>query len=127
MSEKAKPYLLLLAAILLEVLATTNLKLSEGFTVLAPSIVVAVGYLSSIGLLTLVLKSVPLGLAYGIWGGAGTVLTVVVGAVMWNDPVTFATIAGVALVAAGIALLNRGTEELEAARAEAAPHGQDEG
>lgn len=115
--ETAKSYLLLAAAIAFEVIATTNLKLSDGFTQLLPGIIVVVGYGLSIGLVTLVLQRLPLGLAYGIWGGAGTIATAIIGIVLWDDPFTAGMAVGIACVIAGIALLSKGTEELEAAQA----------
>ena len=83
------PYVLLCISILTEVVGTTMMKLSEGFTVLAPSVAVVVAYVISFSLFVIVLKTVPLGLAYGIWGGAGTVLTKIIGCVVWGEPVSY--------------------------------------
>ena len=70
-------------AVLSEVIATTALKLSEGFTKLPPSIVVVVGYGFSFYLLSLSLKVLPIGVAYALWSGIGIILTVIAGIVLW--------------------------------------------
>ncbi|MEG0070507.1 MAG: multidrug efflux SMR transporter [Raoultibacter sp.] len=110
------PFILLAISIVAEVFGVSMLKLSESFTILEPSILTVVGYTISFTLLIIVLKKLPLGLVYGIWGGAGTVLTTVLGIVFWGDPFSLLTGLGVALIVAGIYLLNKGTEEIEGAR-----------
>ena len=104
---KRNPVLLLSVAIVSEVLGTTFMKLSEGFTRPMFGIVTAVCYILSFAMLTLALKDLSLGMAYGIWGGVGTFLTTLIGIIFWSDP--FST------VVAGIALLSRGTQEAEEA------------
>ena len=84
----AKTWFMLFAAIACEVCGTTSLKLSQAFTVLGPSIVVVVAYVASFYLLALVLKDMSLGLAYGVWGGVGTLATALVGTVVFGDPFT---------------------------------------
>ena len=109
-----RAWALLAGAILCEVIGTTSLKLSEGFTVLPPSIAVAIFYLVSFTLFTYALAELPLGLAYGIWGGVGTLLTAVVGIVVFGDPFTALTGLGLVLVIAGVALMSKGDEEAQA-------------
>lgn len=104
-------YALLAVSIVAEVFGTTMLKLSEGFTVFAPSVAVVIAYTISFGLFVFVLKHVPLGLAYGIWGGLGTAATTVIGCVIWNEPFTLYTGLGIALIVAGIVLMNAGTQQ----------------
>ena len=104
-------YALLTVSIVAEVFGTTMLKMSEGFTVLVPSLLVVVAYVISFGLFVFVLKHVPLGLAYGIWGGLGTVATTVIGCVIWSEPFSLYTGLGIALVVAGIVLMNAGTQQ----------------
>ena len=104
-------YALLAVSIVAEVFGTTMLKMSEGFTVLVPSLLVVVAYVISFGLFVFVLKHVPLGLAYGIWGGWGTVATTVIGCVIWSEPFSLYTGLGIALVVAGIVLMNAGTQQ----------------
>lgn len=105
------PYVLLCVSVVAEVFGTTMMKLSEGFTVPGPSIAVAVAYVFSFSLFVVVLKNVPLGLAYGIWGGAGTVLTTIIGCVAWGEPFGLYTGLGIMLVAGGIYLMNAGSQE----------------
>ena len=108
---KRNPVLLLSVAIVSEVLGTTFMKLSEGFT--------AVCYILSFAMLTLALKDLSLGMAYGIWGGVGTFLTTLIGIIFWNDPFSIVVGIGMIAVVAGIALLSKGTQEAE--EAERAP------
>ena len=107
-------------AIVFEVFGTTFMKISDGFTHPVFGLATAVCYIISFVLLTLALKHLSLGMAYGIWGGVGTLLTTLVGIVMWNDP--FSVVVGIGMIAvvAGIALLSKGTQEAEEAAAEAA-------
>lgn len=100
------PYALLSASIVLEVMGTIMMKLSEGFTVLGPSVVVVAAYAVSFSLFVFVLKTVPLGLAYGIWGGAGTALTTLIGCVAWGEPFGLYTGLGLSLIVAGIVLMS---------------------
>ena len=72
-------YALLGAAILAEVIGTSALKASEGFTRPLPSVLTAVAYVAAFYALSLTLKTVPLGIAYGVWSGVGIVLVSAVG------------------------------------------------
>ncbi|ALE85789.1 DMT family transporter [Pseudonocardia sp. HH130629-09] len=103
------PYLLLAGAIALEVLATINLRLSEGFSRLVPSVLVVTGYIGAFGLLSLVLKAgIPVGLAYGIWAAAGVALVAIIGAVFLGDTLTPVQYGGIALVVTGVLALELG-------------------
>lgn len=114
--DRIHPYALLSVSIILEVFGTTMMKLSEGFSVPLFTALTLAGYLVSFTLLTFTLKHLPLGLVYGIWGGAGTVLTAAIGIIAWGDPFNAITCVGIALVVGGVVLLNQGTQELEDAR-----------
>ncbi|WP_431811143.1 DMT family transporter [Lysinibacillus sp. FW12] len=103
-----KGYLFLTLSIISEVFATTMLKLSDGFTVLVPSLAVALGYGISFYSLSLCLKTMPLSLAYAIWSGVGTALTVMVGIIIWNDIFNLYSAIGIALIIGGVILLNQG-------------------
>lgn len=103
-----KGYLFLTLSIISEVFATTMLKLSDGFTVLGPSVAVALGYGISFYSLSLCLKTLPLSLAYAIWSGVGTALTVIVGIVIWDDMFNLYSALGIALIIGGVILLNEG-------------------
>jgi small multidrug resistance pump len=102
------PYVLLAAAIVTEVCATTLLKFSQGLTRLWPSLGTAVGYLLSFSLLSIVLKSVPVGTAYAIWSAMGTALIATIGILFFGDSPTLMRIGGILLVIAGVVLLNLG-------------------
>lgn len=93
-------------AVLSEVIGTTALKLSDGFTKLIPSIVVLVGYGLSFYLLSLSLKVLPIGMAYAMWSGIGIVLTVIAGIVLWREPMDWARGIGVFLIMLGIVIIN---------------------
>ncbi|MGE6517406.1 DMT family transporter [Lysinibacillus sphaericus] len=105
-----KGYIFLAISIVSEVFATMMLKLSEGFTVIGPSIAVAIGYGISFYCLSLCLKTLPLSLAYAIWSGIGTALTVVAGIVIWGDTFNVYTALGISLIIGGVILLNQGNQ-----------------
>ncbi|MFJ7373440.1 DMT family transporter [Lysinibacillus capsici] len=108
-----KGYLFLTLSIISEVFATTMLKFSDGFTVLVPSLAVAIGYGISFYSLSLCLKTMPLSLAYAIWSGVGTALTVLVGIVIWHDIFTVYSAIGIVLIIGGVILLNQGDKGKE--------------
>lgn len=101
-----KTFLILFFAILAEVTGTSALKLSNGFTKPVPSIVVVIGYGASFYLLSLVLKAMPIGVAYAIWSGVGLILTVIAGMVIWRETLDWARVAGIVLILVGIVLIN---------------------
>ncbi len=101
-----KDYGILFLAILSEVIATTSLKFSEGFTKLVPSLIVVVGYGLSFYLLSISLKVFPIGIAYAIWSGVGIVLTVIAGILLWRESLDWARVAGIVLILAGILVIN---------------------
>jgi len=93
-------------AIVAEVIATSALKASNGFSQLMPSIVVIAGYGTAFYCLSLALRSVPLGVAYAIWSGAGTALIALIGVVLYKQKLDLAGIAGIGLIVAGVLVLN---------------------
>ncbi|WP_336036361.1 DMT family transporter [Halobacterium yunchengense] len=99
-------YAYLAAAIAAEVTGTTALKLSEGLTEPAPSVAVVAGYAGSFYLLGLVLEELPVGVVYATWAGAGVVATAAVGVVVFDEAMDVAGVVGMALVVAGVLLLN---------------------
>ena len=101
-----KNFAILFFAILSEVIATSALKFSEGFTKLVPSVVVVLGYGLSFYLLSLSLKVFPIGIAYAIWSGVGLVLTVIAGMLIWKETLDWARVLGIILIIAGIILIN---------------------
>ena len=101
-----KTFGILFLAILSEVIATTSLKFSEGFTKPVPSVVVVIGYGLSFYLLSITLKVMPIGVAYAIWSGVGLVLTVIAGMVLFRETLDWARVIGIFLIIAGIVFIN---------------------
>ncbi len=99
-------YLYLLIAIVAEVIATSALKAAEGFTRLVPSLIVAVGYGVAFYCLSLVLRTMPVGIAYAIWSGVGIVLVAAIGAVLYGQKLDLAAIIGLGLIIAGVLVVN---------------------
>jgi small multidrug resistance pump len=93
-------------AIVSEVLATSALKASDGFTRLYPSVLVAVGYGSAFYFLSLTLRTIPVGIAYAVWSGVGVMLISLVGWVIYGQRLDTAALVGIGLIAAGVVLLN---------------------
>nr|WP_153100464.1 multidrug efflux SMR transporter [Paraburkholderia hayleyella] len=100
------PYLLLVFAIVAEVLATSALRASEGFSRLLPTSIVIVGYGLAFYCLSLTLKSIPVGIVYAIWSGVGIVLITLVAAVLYRQVPDWPAIIGLALIIAGVIVLN---------------------
>jgi small multidrug resistance pump len=96
----------LFAAILSEVIATTALKFSAGFTRLVPGVIVVAGYGVSFYLLSLSLRTIPIGMAYAIWSGVGIVLTAAIGAMVWQEKLDLAQIIGILLIILGVLVIN---------------------
>ena len=99
-------YLLLAAAIVAEVLGTTALKFSDGFTKFWPSTATVVAYAISFVLLAKTLKTVPVGTAYAIWSAAGTALIAAIGIIFLGESATIVRLSGIALVIIGVVILN---------------------
>ena len=93
-------------AIISEVIATSALKASEEFTRLIPSLVVVIGYGIAFYCLALVLRSIPVGLAYAIWSGLGIVLITLVGAVVYKQIPETPALIGMALIITGVVVIN---------------------
>ena len=100
------PFALLLGAIVIEVIATSSLKLSEGFTKPLPTIVSLVGYGIAFYLLSLTLKHIPVGVSYAIWSGLGTFGIVVIGILFWNESLDAPRVLGIVLIIVGVVVLN---------------------
>ncbi|RJP66906.1 MAG: QacE family quaternary ammonium compound efflux SMR transporter [Comamonadaceae bacterium] len=93
-------------AIVAEVIGTTALKASESFTRLVPSLVVVVGYGVAFYCLSLVLKTVPVGVAYAVWSGLGIALITLVAFVVYGQRIDLAGVLGMGLIIAGVVVLN---------------------
>lgn len=103
---RVPPYGLLAIAIVAEVIATSALRASEGFTRIVPALVVLLGYGISFYCLSLTLKSLPVGIVYAIWSGVGIVLITLVAIVMYRQIPDLAAVAGLSLIVAGVVVLN---------------------
>lgn len=99
-------YLYLAAAIVLEVIATTCLKVSDGFTRLWPSVVTAVGYAGSFYCLSIALRSMSTGVAYAIWSGVGIVLISLLSWLLFKQRLDAPALIGMGLIMAGVIVIN---------------------
>jgi multidrug transporter EmrE-like cation transporter len=99
-------FLYLLLAIVSEVIATSSLKASQGFSRLWPSLLVVVGYGAAFYWFSLSLKQIPLGIAYAIWSGLGTVGVVLIGLFLWGETLNALRVFGIALILIGTVILN---------------------
>lgn len=96
------PWVLLVLAGLFEVGWAIGLKYTEGFTRLWPSVGTVAAMAISVGLLGLAMKSLPVGTAYAIWVGVGAVGTVILGIVLFNEPVNALRVVSILLIVAGL-------------------------
>ena len=101
-----KNWLFLAVAICGEVIATSALKSSDGFTKLMPSIVVVSGYAFAFYFLALALKSIPVGVAYAVWAGLGIVLVAAIGWLLYGQKLDLWAFVGIGLIISGVAVLN---------------------
>ena len=101
-----KTYLPLLAAILLEIVATSALQASRQFTRPWPTALMAVGYLGAFYCLSLALRAIPVGIAYAIWSGLGIVLISAVGWVVFGQKLDLPAMLGIGLILAGVVVIN---------------------
>ncbi len=93
-------------AILFEVIATSTLQASNGFTKPLPSLVTVVGYAIAFYCLSLTLRTIPMGIAYAIWSGVGIVLITAIGWVLYRQQLDVAALLGIALIVAGVLVIN---------------------
>ena len=99
-------YFYLGIAIITEVIATSALKASAEFTRLLPSLVVIVGYGISFYFMTLVLRTLPVGITYAVWSGIGIVLVAAMGAVIYKQVPNLAEIIGMGLIILGVIIIH---------------------
>ena len=98
-------YTALALAIVAEVVATSALQASAGFTRLWPSVLVVLGYGVAFYFLSLTLRTVPVGVAYAIWSGAGIVLIGLIGWLVLKQPLDLPAALGMGLIIAGVAVI----------------------
>jgi len=99
-------YLYLSVSIVTELVGTTMLKYSNGFTRLGPTMTSLIAYTICFYFLSLTLRTVNMSIAYALWGGVGIVLTTIVAVVFMHAPVNFASVVGIVLILAGSLVLN---------------------
>ena len=99
-------WLQLLLAIVAEVVATSALKASDGFTRLWPAVIVVVGYSVSFYCLSLVLKTIPVGITSAVWSGLGIVLITLAAWWLYGQTIDTAGLVGMGLILAGVVVLN---------------------
>jgi small multidrug resistance pump len=99
-------YVYLIIAIIAEVFATSALAKSDGFTRLWPTLIAAVGYGLAFYLLSLVTRTVPIGIVYAVWSGAGIVLVAAAGWLLFGQKLDLPAIVGLAMIVAGVLIIN---------------------
>ena len=99
-------YLLLFLAIICEVIATSSLKLSNGFTNLIFSIVTIIGYSASFYILSLALKTIPVGIAYAIWSGIVIVFISIIAWLFLKQTLDLAALIGMGFIMFGVIIIN---------------------
>lgn len=100
-----KTYLILIAAIVAEVIATSSLRASAQFTRPGPTVLVVVGYAVAIYLLSVAVRTMPTGVVYALWSGLGVVLVAIIG-VFLGQKLDLPAVLGIALILAGVLVIN---------------------
>lgn len=99
-------YFILALSIVCEVVATTSLKASDGFTRLVPSAITVVFYSTAFYLLAIPMKQIPTGILYAIWSGAGVVLISLIGWLLQGQKIDLPGIIGIAFIVTGVLIIN---------------------
>ena len=99
-------WILLVVAIVLEVVGTTNMKLSEGFSKLVPSVLVLFFYALSIVALTFAVNRLDVSVAYAVWSGMGTALVAMIGIWFFQESLTTTKLVALGLIIVGVAMLH---------------------
>ena len=93
----------LAAAAVFEIVFAMSMKYAEGFTRLVPTVVTVIGTIGGIGFLTLALKTLPVSVAYPIWTAVGTLGTVILGFILFDEPLTATKVLSALAIVAGVA------------------------
>ena len=101
-----KNWIFVCVAIIAEVIATSALKSSEGFSKPIASVIVVLGYIIAFYCLSLTLKTIPVGIAYAIWSGVGIVLVTIIAWIVFDQKLDVWGIIGIALIMSGVLVLN---------------------
>lgn len=104
-------WIYLIAAIFFEVLGTTSMKLSDGFTKTVPSVAMGIFYILSLVALTYALKKFDVSMAYAIWSGVGTALITLIGIVYFKEPMGVVKLASIGLIIIGVVGLHMTTKQ----------------
>jgi small multidrug resistance pump len=99
-------YLILGLAIVAEVIATSALKAADGFTRTIPSVMVVLGYAVAFYCLSITLRTIPIGIVYAVWSGAGIILLAAIGWVFYGQKLDAAALVGLTLIIAGVLIVN---------------------
>ncbi|MGW9529902.1 DMT family transporter [Paenibacillus terrae] len=99
-------YLFLVISIVGELVGTSMLKASEGFTRLYPTLLTIVAFGISFFFISLTLKTLPLNMTYAIWSGVGAVATALISVLIWKEKINTGSIIGIALIVIGVVVLN---------------------
>lgn len=99
-------YLYLLLAITGELIGSSLLKASEGFTKIYPIIGLLIAFTGSFFFLSLSLKTIPLNTAYAIWSGLGIIATTIISVLIWKEKINIASVTGIVLIIVGVIILN---------------------
>lgn len=110
-------YLYLFLSIIFEVIATTFLKLSEGFTILIPSVLLILFYGLSFAVFVFALKTISLSVGYSVWAGLGTAGAALVGLFMFNELMSGLNIIGLVIIIVGVVIMNMNRKEKGEVRA----------
>lgn len=101
-----KTYLILLLAVAAETIGTSALQASQQFSKLLPSVLVVIAYATSFWLLSLTLKTLPVGVVYALWSGLGIVLIAIIGYLVFGQKLDWPAVPGIAMILAGILVIN---------------------
>ncbi len=101
-----KSWVYLMVAIVAEIVGTSGLKASDGFSKLWPSLLTVAGYGTSFFFLSLTLRTIPMSVAYAVWSGVGIVLITLVGWIFFGQRLDLPAMIGIAIIALGVVVLN---------------------
>ena len=106
-------WMFLALAIISEVIATTSLKSTEGFTKLVPSIIVVVGYTAAFYFVSLTLDTLPVGIVYAIWSGVGIALVAILSVIVLDQKLDAGAVIGMGLIIAGVLVMRVFSKTME--------------
>ncbi|MGO2358977.1 MAG: DMT family transporter [Mesonia sp.] len=99
-------YLLIAVAIILEVIGSSCMQMSNGFTKVVPTSITIIAYITCFYFFSQALKYIPLGIAYAVWAGLGIVLTAIVSVIVFKQKIDFPSILGMVLIVSGVVVMN---------------------